>query len=88
LRAIYFSRHIEIFLRNATGGVSAQGAGDLRVADVDVGMMIRRVRRPRYSRHEIDPGKKIAELKSFRDDFSAPAPTWKISELALDRNVG
>src|SRR5258706_4915432 len=88
LGAINLPSHIEIFLRNPSGGVSAQRAGDLRVADVDVGMMVRRVRRLRYGRHEIDPRQKIPELKSLGDDFSAPAPAGKISKLSLDRNVG
>jgi hypothetical protein len=51
-------------------------------------MMVRRVRRLSYSHHEIDRGQKIPELKSLRDDFSATAPAWKISELSLNRNVG
>jgi hypothetical protein len=88
LRTIYLSGHVQILLRNPTSGVSAQGAGDLRVADIDVGMMVRRVRRLCYSSHEIDPRQKIPKLKSLGDDFSAAAPAWKISKLSLDRNVG
>jgi hypothetical protein len=51
-------------------------------------MMVRRISRFSYSGHEVDPRQKIPELKSLGDDFSAPAPAWKISELSLDRNVG
>jgi hypothetical protein len=88
LRAIYLPGHVQVVLRNAAGGMSTQRAGDLRVANIDVGMMIGRVSRLRYRGHEIDPRQKIPELKSLRDDFSAPAPAWKISELSLYRNVG
>jgi hypothetical protein len=88
LRQINLPRHLEVLLRNPPGGVRAQRAGDLRVADVDVGMMVRRVRSLCYGHHEIDPCQKIPELKSLANDFSAAAPAWKISKLSLDRNVG
>jgi hypothetical protein len=84
----YRARHIEIFLRNPAGRVSAQGADDLRVADVNVGVMIRRVGRFGYRRHESNSRQEIPELKGFGDHVSAPAPAWEIPKLSLDRNVG
>jgi hypothetical protein len=38
--------------------------------------------------NEIDPIQEIAKLKSFRDEFAAPAPPRKRSQLPLYRNVG
>src|SRR5882672_10608717 len=88
LRQIYLPSHVEILLRNPAGRVSAERAGDLRVADIDVGVMVRRLGRFGYRRHKADSGQEIPELKRLGNRVSAPAPAREIAKLSLDRNVG
>ena len=88
LREIYLPCHVEILLRDPAGRVSAERARHLRVADIDVGMMVRRLGRPGYRRHEVDSCEEIPELESLGDRVSAPAPAREIAELSLDRDVG
>src|SRR6267378_725617 len=88
LREINFPSHVEILLRNPAGRVSAERAGDLRVADIDVGVMVRRLGRFGYRRYKADSGQEIPELKGLGNRVSAPAPAREIAELSLDRNVG
>src|SRR6267378_668667 len=88
LREINFPSHVEILLRNPAGRVSAERAGDFRVADIDVGVMVRRLGRFGYRRYKADSGQEIPELKRLGNRVSAPAPAREIAELSLDRNVG
>jgi hypothetical protein len=88
LRHIYLPSHIEILLRNPAGRVSAERARDLRVADIDVGVMVRRLGRFGYRRYKTNSGQEIPELKGLGDRVSSPAPAREIAELSLDRNVG
>jgi hypothetical protein len=84
---VYLRRHVEILLRDPARRVSAQGAHDLRVPNVDIRMMIRSLRSLGDGGDELDSSEKIPELECFRDDVTTTAPAREIPQLALDRNV-
>ncbi len=88
MHPIYLPRHIKIVLRDSPRRVSAQGADDLGVADVDIGMMISRFGRLGDGRDEVYSSQKTPKLEGLRDNIPAPAPSLKSSQLALYRNVG
>jgi hypothetical protein len=62
---LYLVRHVQILLSDAASIVSRQHAVDLRVPDIDVGMMLRRFGRLRHPRYERDPVRKGFELERF-----------------------
>jgi hypothetical protein len=88
MHPIYLSRHIEVILRDPAGGMSAERADDLGVADVDVRVMVGRFRRLGDGRNEVDSSQKAPKLKRLRYHITAPTPSLETSQLALNSNVG
>ena len=88
MHPIYLPRHIKILLSYSPRRVRAEGADDLGVADVDVGVMVSCFRRFGDRRHEVDSSQKAPKLKRLRYYLSASTPSLETSQLALYRNVG
>ena len=68
--------------------MSAQSADDLRVADVDIGVMIGCLGGFGDRGNEVDASQKASKLKRLRYYLSASTPSLETSQLALYRNVG
>src|SRR5438105_12129570 len=64
---INLTRHVEIILRDPARGVSTQGTRHPGVPDVDVGVMVGRLRGLGHCCHEVDSSQKIAKLESLRN---------------------
>ena len=88
MHPLYLSGHIKILLRDSAGRMSAQRADDLRVADVDVGMMVGSFGGLGNRSNEVDTGQKTPKLESLRDHVTPPAPARETTQLALYSNVG
>src|ERR1035437_7854770 len=78
----------QVVLRDAAGVMRREGADDLGVPDVDVGMVIHRVGRARDALHEVDPGGEGGEGVALRQNLAAARPTWQRAEGTLNLEVG
>src|SRR5438045_8547543 len=87
-QSLHLLSKIEIVLSYPARRVCAKRAHYLRVADIQVRVVVRSFRGFRDRGHEIDSGHKRPELISLRDHIATPAPARQVSELTLNCNVG
>ena len=81
-------RQAHVRCRDSAGVMRRERDPNLRVADVDVGMMVSSFGSLGDSSNEIDTGQKTPKLESLRDHVTPPAPARETTQLALYSNVG
>src|SRR5262245_41751129 len=79
-----FLRQGDIARRNAAGVVCGQRERQSRMADVDVGMMVHRLRDISDASHERDRAREGWKAIRLRERVPAARPSGKSAELTLD----
>jgi len=82
-----YNRQREVARRHAAAVVRRQRRHDLRVTDIEVGVMTGRFGRVGDARQPQDPARETGELERLHDRLALARPSFERVELALDLNV-